>query len=99
MDTLENNRNKRFGLVMRLNEHRQTIKATELKIKGKGSIERPRTRCEDQLKQDLERRGTSWEEVIEEQMWEDRVGSCCLVQSPIQLLIEYAHITKFASVC
>ena len=40
--------------------------STELKLKGKRSTRRPRPRWDDQLKRDLERRGTSWEEVIKE---------------------------------
>ena len=51
---------------MRMGEERLPKMALKIKLKGKKMMRRPRTRWEDQVKRDVERRGKPWEEVIRE---------------------------------
>ena len=51
---------------MRMGEERLPKMALKIKLKGKKPVGRPRTRQDDRVKRDIERRGKPWQEVIRE---------------------------------
>ena len=55
-DTLEKNRIRWFGHIMRMGEERLPKIALKMKLKGKKPVGRPRIRREDQVKRDVGRR-------------------------------------------
>ena len=64
--TLEENRIRWFGHVMRMGEERLPKMILKIKLKGKKAVGRPRMKWEDQVKRNVERRGKPWQEVIRE---------------------------------
>lgn len=71
-DTIDNSRIKWMGHIMRMEEERLPKQALKLKGRGKRPLGRPRKRWLDQVKEDVEKRGVTWQDIVEGRMWQDR---------------------------
>ena len=63
---------KWFGHVKRMHPTRTPCLYLEMEVPGRRPIGRPRKRWTDQVKEDLKRRGVTWDAVEREQLFKDR---------------------------
>jgi hypothetical protein len=62
-----------YGHVLRMNKERIPKKVSNMKVKGKHPRGRPRSRWEQQVREDVTQREVRpWEEIEEMELWEDR---------------------------